>query len=279
MRKFLISLVLLALVAVMSSKIETNTSGEALVEQQKPIQIKPQEQKKDDDKKDEKDDHEEKEEKKIVTAQLTVDGRASATVFAGVIRIGIEFTTVGSCAVEALNENTAKVKNALKHLRKFGCNEESIYTVFFAITPHYKECEGKPTTEIEGYIVTQTIEVVVVSKKLAAKIIDTTGGCGGILLWVTFDISAKADRIVRAKLIKQAVDDAVFKARKVAKRLGFRLQAVKAVVLNDSLPLEVQKFTTFAGATLVGINKTLSLSVNIQFEMIKEVKCHPMKKD
>ena len=266
MRKLLITLILLAVVAAISSKAENTMEVKLQGDSMPQTQDKPQEQHDKDDK-DCKDDKEEK--KEVIKATLEVQGQASTTVYAGLIKIGIEFTSTGSCATEALNENTVKVKNALREIRKLGCNEESISTVYFAITPHYKECDGKITSEVEGYFVTQTIEVTVSSKKLAAKIIDTTGSCGGVLLWVNWDISAKAIRLAKAKLIKEAVDDAVFKARKVAKRLGFRLVSVSKVKLNDSEPATTQTFKTFAGAVITGINKTLSLTVDIEFNMIK----------
>lgn len=271
MRKLLVTLILLAVVAAISSKAENTMEVKLNGEMQPQKQDKPQEQHDKDDKEDCKEDKEDdkKEEKEVIKATLDVQGQASTTVFAGLIKIGIEFTSSANCATEALKENTIKVKNALREIRKLGCNEESISTVYFAITPHYKECEGKPTSEVEGYFVTQTIEVTVTSKKLAAHIVDTTGNCGGVLLWVNWDISAKAVRLAKAKLIKEAVDDAVFKARKVAKRLGFRLVSVTKVKLNDSDAPTAQTFKTFAGAVITGINKTLSLTVDISFNMIK----------
>jgi uncharacterized protein YggE len=279
MRKLLISLVLLALVAIMSSKIENTVTGN----KNKVAPPKPEEQKpapEQEQKPQEQEDEEEKVEKKILTAPLTVTGTASTTVYAGVIQIGINFATLASCASEALAENTAKVKNALRELKKYGCDQESTSTVFFGITPKHREAapvtEGKhmqvqaPTVDIEGWAVTQTLEVVVSSKKLAAKIIDTISNCGGYIIWVKWDIAEKAEKMARQKMHSVALENAVATANKTAKKLGYHLKKVNKVEIKAPTPLTPQIFKTFKeDFSIVGINKTLDVAIEIEFEMIK----------
>jgi uncharacterized protein YggE len=293
MRKLLISFLLLALVAIMSSKIENTVTGNKnKVRPPKPEEQKPEEDK---EKPQEQEEEEEKCEKKILTAPLTVTGTASTTVYAGVIQIGINFSTFASCASEALAENTAKVKNALRELKKFGCNQESISTVFFGITPKHRETpkpEGKQMpenlpehmqqhrqehmqeqchpSEIEGWAVTQTLEVVVSSKKIAAKIIDTISNCAGFIIWVKWDIAEKAEKMARHKMNSVALENAVAIASKTAKKLGYHLQKVNRVEVKAPEPLSPQIFKTFKDDfTIVGINKTLNVAVQIEFEMMK----------
>ena len=283
MRKLLISFLLLALVAIMSSKVENTLTGDR--NQVNPP--KPEEQKGEDNDKPQEQEDEDKVEKKILTAPLTVTGTASTTVYAGVIQIGINFSTLASCASEALAENTAKVKNALRELKKFGCDQESISTVFFGITPKLREVtpvpEGKHMPEhrqehmpepshpeIEGWVVTQTLEVVVSSKKIAAKIIDTISNCAGLIIWVKWDIAEKAEKMARHKMNSVAIENAVAIASKTAKKLGYRLQKVNKVEVAAATPLVPQIFKTFKDDfTIVGINKTLNASVVIEFEMMK----------
>ena len=69
-------------------------------------------------------------------------------------------------------------------------------------------------------------------------------------------------------LIRAAIDDAVSKAKKVAQRLGFRLQKVNSVKLLDNNTFTNDKLTG-PGLALVGINKTRTMAVEIQFTMIK----------
>ena len=291
MRTSLIALLILSACVLMASKVEDRSS---VILERKPTQEQNDKPEKGDKPTQDEEPKEPKEPEKeeapekevIINADLEVTGYAQKTVSANLIKIGLEFSSIACSVSEALAENSEKVRNAIKAIKSEGCKDEMITTVYFAITPKPREEKEKDMKDdgdknkqmqqqhdvkhVEfDYIVTQTIEVTVSSKKQAVKIIDCSVSNGAVLLWVNWDISDKTEKMVKAFLIREAIDDAVFKAKKVAKRLGFRLESVKKVKLNDGNPWVYANFKVAAGTELVGINKTVSLNVEIVFNMVK----------
>jgi len=289
MKASLITLLILSASVLMASKVENSST--VLLER------KPSQEQNEKPEKPEKCPEEEKpkepeecpkeevpEVEVTINANLEVTGYAQKTVAANLIKIGLEFSSIACSVSEALAENSEKVKNAIKCIKSEGCKDEMITTVFFAITSRPRDEKDmkddgdknkQMQTQHEGkkveydFIVTQTIEVTVSSKKQAAKVIDCGVTNGGVLLYVNFDISEKTEKVAKTFLIRAAIDDAVFKAKKVAKRLGFKLQSVKKVKLNDGNFGPFIQYKTAAGTEFIGINKTLSLNVEIVFNMVK----------
>jgi uncharacterized protein YggE len=291
MKATLISLLILSACVLMASKVEDRS---AVVLGRKPSQEQEDKPEKGDKppqdqdqmpKEPEKEEtpKEEVPEKEVtINADLEVVGYAQKTVAANLIKIGLEFSSIACSVSEALAENSEKVRNAIKAIKSEGCKDEMITTVYFAITPkarEEKEMKDDGDKKMQNqheykhiefdYIVTQTIEVTVSSKKQAVKIIDCSVSNGAVLLWVNWDISDKTEKYVKAYLIRAAIDDAVFKAKKVAKRLGFKLESVKKVKLNDGNPWVYANYKIATGTELIGINKTVALNVEITFNMVK----------
>jgi hypothetical protein len=107
--------------------------------------------------------------------------------------------------------------------------------------------------------------VTVFSKNIAGKIIDNIILTGAILHWVNWDVTEKLEIENKPKLIKLAVWDAVYKAKKSVSKLGYHINSINYVKLNDSYN---QDFSRLAPTSnLYGVNKSLKFSVDLSFDI------------
>jgi uncharacterized protein YggE len=278
MNKFLIGLLLLSSIALIATETaqvaNDNKSQDQDDKPEKPKQHKPEQ------------DGKPHPPPAPILAGLDVVGYSSKTVSPNIIKIGLEFTATACTVAEALGELSQQVKRAISAIKNENCKDEMITTVYYDIKQieiekkddkddkrdnDHKPKQFKPPVQ-EGptteYVVVQIIEVTVTSKKQSAAVIDCAVANGARLAWVTWDITRAVEKEIVPFLIRAAIDDAVSKAKKVAQRLGFKLQKVNSVKLLDNNTFTNDKLTG-PGLSLTGIRQTRTMAVDIQFTMIK----------
>lgn len=165
-----------------------------------------------------------------VLNSLSVSGKGEAVSIPDIATFSFSINETAKTVQEAQSKATEKINNALKAVRAGGVEDKDIKTTSYSIVPHYDYTQG-PCTQyscppgksfLNGYDVSQSIEVKIRDLSKAGSLFDTIGQAGiqtvNGLVFSIDDIES-----VKAKARSQAIIDAKAKAQKIAKDLGVRL--------------------------------------------------------
>jgi uncharacterized protein YggE len=184
--------------------------------------------------------------------------------------------TEGKTAAEALAANARAMNNVFAALKRLGIPERHIQTSNFNISPRYADDDGRPphTPRIVGYEVTNTVQVTVGGIDRAGPVIDALVSAGanqsqGVLFTI-------ADpKPLEQKARREAVEDAIQKARTIADASGVRLGRI--VTINEAgaqmpppMPLmrAVSPVTSFVAPTPVAAGEA---SVVVDVSVVCEI--------
>jgi len=128
------------------------------------------------------------------------------------ISIGVQ--TKNAKVESAQNENTKKFNNVLEEIKKQGVKKSDIKTVDYSVNPNYSD-NGK----INGYTVTNTVNVTVRDITQSGKIIDAvTDKDANVIYGIKFAIDNESKAYNEA--LKLAIDDAKTKAKTIGDSIG-----------------------------------------------------------
>ena len=169
------------------------------------------------------------------------------------LKIGLEFLTNAQSYSEALRESETRVKSAIYMFKYFGLNDADINIVIQNITPSNNFSKEQIT---KVYTINQIVEVTINSKILVGLIIDhSTKYYGATVKWVYW-LFAEAKEKNKNHLLNNAVDDVIYKDSNSVWYLGYKLESIKSVKLNDF------------NSNLENHNLCNQLLVDIQFNLI-----------
>lgn len=178
------------------------------------------------------------------------NGDATAVPDEGLVNIGV---TKSAATVEEAQKQVNTVSGKLiSDLKKLGIKDKDIKTTNYNVSPNYNnirpmgmmapgssgniEASNTPDN-INGYEVTQNIEVKVKPIELVNKIIDTATKDGANLVGGTnFTFSDDLQKNLEEKATKLAVEEAKSKAESLANISGIRLGKIVNIVSNNNSP-------------------------------------------
>lgn len=170
---------------------------------------------------------------------ISVSGKGETVSIPDVATFSFSVTENAKTVKEAQDKSATKINSALDAVKKGGVAEKDIKTLSYNINPHYdyqqtvcNQFSCPPSKSVlNGYDVTQTIQVKVRDLSKAGELFGTIGGAGVQTVdGLTFSI----DNIdsVKAVAREAAIKDAKSKAQKIASDLGVSL--VRIVNYSDS---------------------------------------------
>ncbi len=151
---------------------------------------------------------------------ITVNGKGEAVTIPDVATFSFSVIETAQIVDEAQAKATAKINLIIKAIKDGGVDEPDIKTLSYTINPHYKYMNQ--SSILDGYDVSQTIEVKVRDIKKAGMLFTAVGSLGvqniNNLIFSVDDIDT-----IKIKARNLAIEDAQKKAKELAKKLGVRL--------------------------------------------------------
>lgn len=155
------------------------------------------------------------------TIVVTGEAMISAKPDIATVCLGVE--TESENVTKALNENSEKLAKVISALEGLGISEDNITTTYFKIYPvrDYK------TNELKGYRVVNEIKVKTSNLDKIGKIISMAISSGANRVeWIEFGLSKDKVKKLRAKVIKDACEDAKAKAEAIAEGLNLTIVGI-----------------------------------------------------
>ena len=198
-----------------------------------------------------------------IVNSISVNGRGEAISIPDIATFSFSVNENAKTVEEAQAKATAKINSALVAVKAEGVEEKDIKTLSYSINPHYEytasvcsQFSCPPSRQVlNGYDVSQTIQVKVRDLEKAGALFDTIGKTGiKTVEGLTFEI----DNIESVKALARAdaIEDAETKAEKIADALGVRL--VRVMSFYDSSD---DFYSPYAREGLGGDVQTLKASV------------------
>ncbi len=147
-------------------------------------------------------------------------GEGKVTAAPDTAKVGIGLVTEGKDSISVQNNNTDKMNRVINYLKKEGINSADIKTSQYNLSPKYEYSKGKST--LSGYILTQSVEVVVRDLSKVGVILDGAVSSGANQVNSVSLFIDKPEEL-KNKARKDAVAQAKEKAADAAKIAGFGL--------------------------------------------------------
>jgi len=170
--------------------------------------------------------------------RLAVHGEAVLEVPADQLRLNVGVVTDGAAAQEALDHNTAKMKQVVRALAAAGLSEVDYETGQFEIQPQWSPRPRNPVADdwrphIVGYTVTNRVRVKTSKIDLAGKLIGAASDAGANTVdSIVFDLADP--RRHRGAAIAAAAANAIADARALAAASSVRLVGVLSLGLDEA---------------------------------------------
>lgn len=167
-------------------------------------------------------------EERIPTLSVNGEGVVEAAPDRATISIGV--VTQDRDAARAQSENARAAQGILSSITNLGVERRNIHTGDYNFRPNYRPEEGR-RHEINGYVVSNTVNVTVDNLELVGKIIDAalTNGANNIN---SLDFGFKNQKALQDQALQIAIQDAKRKAELAARELGVTIVGVQDVNIN-----------------------------------------------
>jgi uncharacterized protein len=194
---------------------------------------------------------------------VTVSASASVTAEPNQARIASGVTADGATAREALTANTATMQNVIAELKAAGIDAKDIQTASFRVEPRYtRPIEGQ-APKIDGYSVTNEVQVLVRDLDKLGDILDrlVTAGANQTA-GLNFEVSKAETLLDEAR--QQAVANALRRAKLYATAAGTEVGEVLTIVEGGREPPRPMVMTRAVSPQAVPIERgTETLEANV----------------
>ena len=167
-------------------------------------------------------------EERIPTLSVSGEGVIEAAPDRATISIGV--VTQDRDASKAQSDNARAAQGIVGSIAGLGIERRNIRTSDYNFRPNYRAEEGR-RHEINGYVVSNTVNVTVDNLELVGKIIDVAlaNGANNIN---SLDFGFKNQKALQDQALTAAIKDARRKADLAAQELGVRIVGVQDVNIN-----------------------------------------------
>ncbi len=201
---------------------------------------------------------------------LAVKGHATLSKPADELSINIGILNQGKTALQALNENSAKVKALIDALNKAGLNEKEYQTGRFSIRPLYnqrpKEADQNWTPKVIGFEIENTLRVNTAKVDQAGSIIDQATQVGANTI-NNINFQLKNPRLYREEAIQAATQNALNDAVSLSQAAGVKLLQIQAVSIDDAQAAPRQAYMMKSmlaeGSQIISGDVTVSATVTL----------------
>lgn len=203
---------------------------------------------------------------------VTATGKAESVPDLAIVSLGV--VAQGDLPATVKNEANSKAQHTIAFIKQRGIADKDIQTSTFYLTPIYDYTNKQ--NKITGYKATQmlTVKVRNIDKSVAAleKILDgaISNGANDLRgVTFTFDNDQELSKLAR----KQAIDNAIAKAREIAEDAGLTLGAVVNVVTSSSgnvMPVAYQASAMLARSPTANIelgSQLVAETVTVDFQV------------
>ena len=202
------------------------------------------------------------------TNLFSVSGTGKSTGIPDTALLNLGVTKTASSVLSAQNQTNTAANKIISDLKNLGVPEKNIKTTNYSVNPNYDFTSGKQT--INGYTVSQTLEVKVTPIDTANKILDTATLDGANLVnGITFILNDKSQKDLENKARVDAVKEAKDKAESLSKATGIRLGRIvdvqesgnlepRPVMMMQSLEAKSTDTQLTPGENTINITITLS---------------------
>lgn len=167
------------------------------------------------------------------TNLFSVTGAGKAAGIPDTAQISIGVTKNASTVASAKEQTNSSANKIIEDLKKLGIPDKDIKTANYSVNPNYDYILGKQT--INGYTVTQTLEINVSPIDIANKALDTATLDGAnIVGGINFTFNEKTKKDLEEKARRDAVKMAKEKAESLSRATGIRLGRIVDVQESGS---------------------------------------------
>jgi len=199
--------------------------------------------------------------------QVTGEGSATAVPDTATISFGV--TKQGATISDAQSLTNTAIASITDGLKAQGINPKDIKTTNYSVNPNYNNAQT-----IDGYTVTQNIDLKVESLDKVNKVLDTLTAHGANLIGqVSFGFSDAKEQDLENQARRDAVAKAKTKAESLASASGIHLGSIINVTENTSSsippirPLMAKTEDTTAPTEVTPGTNTISLSVTLSYQI------------
>ncbi len=182
---------------------------------------------------------------------LTVSGRAVLEAPADEVRISLSVLSEGGqdeSAKTVVEENSKKVRDVLRALKKMGLGDDELETARFNVSPIYAEAKRGKAPQIVGYRVENIVNVKTQKLKIAGDILQEAIEAGvNRVHRISFGLAD--ERTLRAEAIRQAAQHARDDASVLAEASGVGLVRTLNVELDQPQFRSPQVYTEYYDAS------------------------------
>ena len=169
------------------------------------------------------------------TDLFQVTGEGTATAVPDTAHISFGVTKQASSVADAQNQTNSAVDSILSALKQMGVNTKDIKTTDYSVSPNYN-FNGN-SQSINGYTVTQTIDLKVQPLDKLNKILDTiTQNGANIVGQVNFGFTDAKQQQLEDQARADAVTKAKAKADSLAKAAGIHLGNIINLTETNEIP-------------------------------------------
>lgn len=156
------------------------------------------------------------------TNLFSVTGVGKATGIPDTAQISVGVTKTASTVLSAQNQTNTATNKIIEDLKRLGIEEKNIKTINYSVNPNYDYTIGKQT--INGYTVTQSLEVNITPIDIANKAVDAATLDGANLVGgISFTFNDKTKKDLEEKARTEAVKMAKEKAESLSRATGINL--------------------------------------------------------
>ncbi len=200
---------------------------------------------------------------------ITVTASGTVAVEPDQARLTSGVTAEGASAREALTANTAAMQKVVGELKSAGIDPKDIQTSSFRVEPRYTRPEEGQAPKIDGYSVTNEVQVLVRDLEKVGDVLDrlVTAGANQSS-GLSFEVSKAETALDEAR--KQAVANARRRAELYAAAAGAEVGEVLTITEGDAAPPPRPVFARAMKAEAVPIERgteTLEASVTITWAL------------
>lgn len=200
---------------------------------------------------------------------ITVTASGSVTVEPDQARITSGVTSDGSTAREALSKNTEAMQRVIAETKASGVDAKDIQTASFRVEPRYTRPVEGQAAKIDGYSVTNEVQVLVRDLDKLGEILDrlVTAGANQTA-GLNFEVSKAETLLDEAR--KEAVANARRRAELYAAAAGAEVGEVLMITEGEAMPPPRPVFARAMKAAPAPIERgteTLEASVTITWAL------------
>ncbi|MDB6452097.1 SIMPL domain-containing protein [Falsirhodobacter sp. 20TX0035] len=199
--------------------------------------------------------------------RITVTGEGQVAAVPDMATLTLGVTTQAATATEAMQANATQLQAVMDRLKDAGIAEADIQTTGLQLNPNWTQAENQ-ARRIDGYTADNMLTVRVRQIDGLGAVLDTVVADGANTLnGLAFDVADPKPLIDEAR--KQAVADAMDRARKLADAAGVPLGDIESITEGGGAqgPVPMFRMEASAATPIAGGEVSRSSQVTITFDI------------